>query len=825
MKAPWALLSVTAAAAVLAGCPTNTDLADNSADSSQHASDVEPGNNSIPAPGRLSPGERVDGTSTTLRWNASGAPDYYALHLGTENPPHFLYNLTSTSYSADGLALCATYFWRVDAHWLDGRSAASEVYSFRTACPADKPDAPLNPSPAHDDVGVPLGTALNWSAAPRAERYDVYFGSTPTPAYLASAYTPALASLPDVREGRTYYWRVVAVNADGVQSSRQWQFRTTADSNAPRPAVAAFPADGASGLPTRLRLEWTGSPGALRYRVHFGTAADPPALGTTIDTDFTTPAELALDTVYYWRVVAEGELAETASDVWSFRTAATHLPPLVPDRPQPEDGAAGVPADTVLRWRSVPDADSYDVLLGEHTAVYVATVFSAEFRPSAALRTGSLYAWQVVARNVHGSTAGPIWAFATGGATGGGDGGGAGGGGGGAGGGGGGGSSNTGLSCPSSLARVNLTPSQEQSTGGASRPAVSANGQFVAFVSSAADLVPGDTNGVADAFVCELATGTVTRVSLTSDGAQSPLPVDNVSISGDGALVAFETAARLAGADADNLGDVYVHSCVTGETRLISLAPDDESRQPALSADGSSIALACRGGPSGAAGIYQIYAVDLATGQAECVSVSSGGAAADRHVLWPALSADGRVAAFGGDPTNLAAGGNGYSAYVRDRNMGQTRWVDDGGAGALTPTISGDGHVVAFTGGDSQIYAVAMPANTLERVSRSSGGEAGNEASWLPRLSQTGRFVTFSTLATNLGVEKSADQLDVVRVDRASGAMQLISIGIDGSSGNRNSVSNALSAAGDVIAFISGATDLVPGDTNGQSDVFVGVCD
>jgi Tol biopolymer transport system component len=133
-------------------------------------------------------------------------------------------------------------------------------------------------------------------------------------------------------------------------------------------------------------------------------------------------------------------------------------------------------------------------------------------------------------------------------------------------------------------------------------PALSADGRFLAFVSDAGDVVPGDTNGAPDVFVRDRASGATQRVSVASDGAQadgSSCPANGppcrVAISGDGRVVAFASAAtNLVPGDTNGAADVFRHDRGTGQTRLVSRPPgggvsDGPSGGPGLAGDGSAV--------------------------------------------------------------------------------------------------------------------------------------------------------------------------------------------------------------------------------------------
>ena len=103
-------------------------------------------------------------------------------------------------------------------------------------------------------------------------------------------------------------------------------------------------------------------------------------------------------------------------------------------------------------------------------------------------------------------------------------------------------------------------------------PSISADGRFVAFTSAAINLVPGDTNGVADVFVHDRLTGTTERVSVDSAGTQGNGNSSEPSISADGRFVAFSSdATNLVPGDTNGARDVFVHDRLTGTTERVSV--------------------------------------------------------------------------------------------------------------------------------------------------------------------------------------------------------------------------------------------------------------
>src|SRR5216117_509323 len=231
----------------------------------------------------------------------------------------------------------------------------------------------------------------------------------------------------------------------------------------------------------------------------------------------------------------------------------------------------------------------------------------------------------------------------------------------------------------------------------------------------------------------------------------------------------------------------------------------------------------------------------------ERVSVASGGTTEGNDTsLGSALSADGRFVAFDSAATDLVAGDtNGVSdVFVHDRQTGTTERVSvasDGAQGngrsglvtfAFPPALSADGRFVAFvsfatnlvagdTNGATDVFVHDRQTGTTERVSVASDGTESNAASLGSALSADGRFVAFQSDATNLVAGDTNGATDVFVHDRQTGMTERVSVASGGTEGNGFSAGLALSADGRFVAFHSTATNLVAGDTNGATDVFV----
>jgi Tol biopolymer transport system component len=228
------------------------------------------------------------------------------------------------------------------------------------------------------------------------------------------------------------------------------------------------------------------------------------------------------------------------------------------------------------------------------------------------------------------------------------------------------------------LQRVSVTPSGGNANGHSVHSSLSRDGRFIAFASLASNLIAGDTNGVQDVFVRELATGITTRVSVDPGGAQGNGASDFPSLSSDGRLVAFESAAsNLVAGDTSGMNDIFVHDRLTGATTRVSVSSSgvqghDDSWAAHISGDGRfvvflSVAANLVAGDTNVRKDHFLH--DRATGVTTRVSVDSAGNQGDHICYASAISVDGLVIAFSSMSTNLVPNDtNGRrDIFVRER--------------------------------------------------------------------------------------------------------------------------------------------------------------
>ncbi len=360
----------------------------------------------LPAPVLSAPANGATGVSQTprLSWSASSGATSYDVYLGTTSSPPLATNTTVTSYSPATLSAGTLYYWRVVAKNTGG-SNSSATWSFTTLTAA--PPAPALPSPANGATGIATTPSLSWSASSGATSYDVYFGTASSPPLATNTATTGY-SPGTLSAGTLYYWRVVAKNASGSNSSATWSF-TTLVAGPPAPTLSS-PANGATGVSATPSLIWSASSGATSYDVYFGTASSPPLATNTAGTTY-SPGTLSAGTVYYWRVVAKNAGGSNGSVTWSFTTQVAAPP--APVLSAPANGATGVSATAVLSWTAASRATSYDVYFGTVSSPPLATNTAGTTYSPGTLNSGTVYYWYVVAKNAGGSNTSATWSFTT----------------------------------------------------------------------------------------------------------------------------------------------------------------------------------------------------------------------------------------------------------------------------------------------------------------------------------------------------------------------------------------------------------------------------
>ncbi len=406
-------------------------------------------------------------------------------------------------------------------------------------------------------------------------------------------------------------------------------------------------------------------------------------------------------------------------------------------------------------------------------------------------------------------------------------------------------------------ARQACTPQPITRLGGISpfqasgAPSLSADGRYTAFESSATDL---DPNFGADIFVHDRLTCTLELVSVSSDEVPGNSSSRSPSISADGRFVAFEsTATNLVAADASNfLEDIYVRDRQLGLTMLASVDSagvqpvSGRSTRPRISGDGQIVAYISTSTtlvPGDTNAETDVFVRDLMNGTTARASVATGGAEGESSgnsgAADHALSVDARFIAFVSRMSNLVPGDSGTSqdVFVRDRLLDTTvlaSLTSSGGqlptANPGSPSLTADGRLVFFSSTDTfvtgdntcdGIFVRDLVLNSTSCPILDPNNVNLNQSGNGVLVSADGRYVAFTSSAGHYTPGDTNGLSDVFVYDRTNGALRRASTTVYGAEAGGVAVS--LSADGQVIAFASNASNLVPGDVNSASDVFVTV--
>jgi Tol biopolymer transport system component len=371
--------------------------------------------------------------------------------------------------------------------------------------------------------------------------------------------------------------------------------------------------------------------------------------------------------------------------------------------------------------------------------------------------------------------------------------------------------------CVPSVVRVSVATDGSQANGFSFSPAISANGRYVAFTSDANNLVPGDTNQFPDIFVRDTCFGapagcvaSTKRVSLNNDGTQIHLQNDEPTISADGRFVAFGSGMVdfYYGANFN----IFVRDTCAGaaagctpSTTLISALPNGEagnidSESPAISSDGRFVAFqsADQMTTDDTDQVGDVFLRDT------CVGASAG---CKPSTILISIGDDGSQSA------------NGVSIAVAIGATGRFVSFD---------TIKSNGQPAAVFVRDTCVGAPVGCTASTKRASVASNGTAGNGDSRGGSLSDDGRFIAFESDATNLVSSDTNNATDIFVHDTCVGALVSctpstvrLSVTLDGVQGNGSSVAPVLTGNARFVTFVSGASNLGPGDTNNADDVFL----
>lgn len=405
---------------------------------------------------------------------------------------------------------------------------------------------------------------------------------------------------------------------------------------------------------------------------------------------------------------------------------------------------------------------------------------------------------------------------------------------------------------------ANNTNNLVEANNRSEKPAISSDGQLVAFVSEASNLVANDTNsncgpsGTAncpDIFLHNRSTNIISRLSISSAGVQGNFWSDSPAISDDGRFVAFASVAtNLVPGDTNGQPDIFLRDIQAGQTKRVSISSsgtqsNGASTAPSLSSNGRYIAFISAANnlvPNDSNSAQDVFVHDTVTGTTSRVSISSTGQEANYWSLQPAISANGRFVAFVSHATNLVTGdtNNTGDIFVHDRQTGGTSRISVASNGtqsnhiSWSPDISADGRYIVFSSNadnlasaDTNQWGDIFLRDRLNNTTELIGTTNGPPNSWsqFPAISNDGSHLAFFSWASNLTPNDENSWPDIFLYQRAAAQFTLVSVAGGGTQqliGVTDMLAD-ISGNGRYIAFATPLNNLVPNDTNGRQDIFV----
>jgi hypothetical protein len=311
-------------------------------------------------------------------------------------------------------------------------------------------------------------------------------------------------------------------------------------------------------------------------------------------------------------------------------------------------------------------------------------------------------------------------------------------------------------------------------------PAISGDGKLVAFESYSSNLVSNDKNGVRDVFVWHSTTNKIERVSVGQDGKEANAESYEPSLSGDGNLIAFTSAASNISQTEKGVSNnnVFIRDITSGSTIMISIDPGAKKggggSKPSISYDGTRIAFYSNTDALVADdknGLWDIFLWDKNNPKLKRISLTADGKERNQgnesanRIVSPAISGNGRYIAFTTTATNMSPG---------DVNAFQDVFIYDSNTGAT---------IIASNSSDGKPGNGDSPIQQGEKIA----------------VSFDGKWIVFSTNASNLGVPAA----NIVMHNMSTGENRAVSA-VTGSSVGRPTISQT---AGYVVFGIGGKLD------------------
>lgn len=406
------------------------------------------------------------------------------------------------------------------------------------------------------------------------------------------------------------------------------------------------------------------------------------------------------------------------------------------------------------------------------------------------------------------------------------------------------------------IERVNMSTALNQSANG-QFPTMNADGRYVVFWTDDSRLIPNDNNNTGDIYLRDRQANETVRVSIGNGNVEANnLTFAENDISDNGNLIVYASnATNLIQGDTNGFTDVFVFDRGAGAVARVSV-PINESTQtngpsfrPVISGNGRFVAFRSQasnivnGRSVNRPDIFLFDRAGTVNNRVAQINVHTNGTPSNAEEATGriAINDNGNFIAFESIATNLVNGDtNGKrDIFLRDRTENRTIRVSRGLNGeeangdSSAPAISANGRFIAFrslasnlvegdTNNRADIFVYDVEENTTTRVSLSRTGAQGNNDSDMPSISNSGRFVSFQSAASNLVEGDVNNTADIFVHDRNTGVTTRANIAGNGAQTNGFTAPiHSLSGDAAFIAFESVANNLVQNDTNNSNDIFV----
>ncbi|MFF9410553.1 TolB family protein [Streptomyces anandii] len=388
--------------------------------------------------------------------------------------------------------------------------------------------------------------------------------------------------------------------------------------------------------------------------------------------------------------------------------------------------------------------------------------------------------------------------------------------------------------------------------GPSERASISADGRLVVFTSHADNLVRGDRNGCTDVFLRDVARGRTVRVDRGYNGRESNgcTGIDPI-ISADGRYAVYSAdSTNLVRGVRDGRSHIYRTDLRTGETVLVSAAKDGtpgdgDSMRPTLSADGRYVAFATAADnlvPGDTpAGTWDTVVRDMATGTVVRTSAASDGTAGNAASDGTQISADGRYVTFFSNATDLVEGDTNKKVdeFLHDTVTGRTTRLSVTAAGiqsdqiTIGGTISDDNRYVVLNSHATNLtadspdttqdhaYLQDLTTGALRLIDKGADGVPAPGGTFWASITGDGLHIPMSSSGPHLVDGDTNGVRDIFVADLPGGALRRVSVGSGGQQADAASYFPDADQHAEAVVFTSYATNLVPGDTNGQPDIFL----